>query len=156
MAASLKLETLNIWGGRVYGPLMEHVQKQEQKIDIFCFQEVYSTPLNRIHTRDSLLPYPPLHPTNDSPARANVYQELRRALSTFHGHYASSQDRYDIHGPVDYILSFGLAMFVKNGIQIESEGDLFIHKAKNSVMGSDNATLGRNLQNVQFVIRGMQ
>jgi endonuclease/exonuclease/phosphatase family metal-dependent hydrolase len=156
MAASLKLETLNIWGGRVYGPLMEHVQKQEQKVDIFCFQEVYSTPLNRTHTRDSLLPHPPLHPTNDTPARANIYQELSRVLSTFHGHYASSQDRYDIHGPVDYILSFGLATFVKNTIQIDKEGDLFIHKEKNSVVASDNATLGRNLQYVQFLRGGKQ
>ncbi len=48
----LKLETLNIWRGRVYQPLMEHMRKQAQMVDIFCLQEVYSTQSGRISTRE--------------------------------------------------------------------------------------------------------
>jgi endonuclease/exonuclease/phosphatase family metal-dependent hydrolase len=150
MSTSLKLEALNIWGGRVYQPLMEHMQKQAQAVDIFCFQEVYSTQSDRISTREITGPDGSHQPTNDYPARANIYEELKQALPEFHGYYYSSQDRYDIHGPVDYPLSFGLAMFVKKTIQIEAEGDLFVYRAKNSVVGTDNVTIGRNLQYIQF------
>ncbi len=152
MANNLKLETLNIWGGRVYQPLMEHIQKQAQAVDIFCFQEVYSMQSGRISTREIAVSGPDeaCQPTNDSPARANIYEELRQALPEFHGFYSSAQDRYDIYGPVDFPLSFGLAIFVRKTLQIEKEGDLFVHRAKNIVQGTDNATIGRNLQYVQF------
>ena len=150
MTTSLKLETVNIWGGRVYQPLMEHTQKQAQTVDIFCFQEVYSTQSSRTSTRE-ITGLDSLHqPTNNYPARANIYQELKKGLPEFHGYYYSSQDHYDIYGPVDYPLSFGLAMFVKKTLRVETEGDLFVHRAKNSVVGTDNATIGRNLQYVQF------
>ncbi len=156
MATSLKLETLNIWGGRVYQPLMEHLQKQAQAVDIFCFQEVYSTPSGRTFTREIVGPDESRQPTNDSSARANIYEELRQALPEFHGYYSSSQDRYDTHGPVDFPLSFGLAIFARKTLQIEEEGDLFVHRAKNSVQETDNATIGRNLQFVQFRRNGKQ
>ena len=103
MAINLKLETLNIWGGRVYQSLMEHLLKQAQAVDVFCFQEVYSTQSGRISTREIAEPDGSHRPTNDSPARANVYEELRQALPEFHGYYSSSQDRYDIHGPVEVL-----------------------------------------------------
>ena len=135
---------------------MEHMGKKAQMVDIFCFQEVYSTQSGRISTREITGQGGSHQPTNDSPARANIYEELRQALPEFHGYYSSSQDRYDIHGPVDYPLSFGLAMFVRKTLQIEEEGDLFVYRAKNSVLGTDNATIGRNLQFVQFLRNGKQ
>ncbi len=156
MSTSLMLETFNIWGGRVYQPLMEHLLKQAQAVDIFCFQEVYSTQSGRIFTREIAGLDGSHLPASDSPARANIYEEMIQALPEFHGYYSPSQDRYDIHGPVDYPLSFGLAMFVRKILQVEEEGGLFVHRAKNSVLGTDNATLGRNLQFVQFRRNGKQ
>ncbi len=156
MSTGLKLETLNIWGGRVYQPLMEHMQRQAQAVDIFCFQEVYSTQSGRISTREITGPDGSHQPSNDSLSRANIYEELRQALPEFHGYYSSSQDRYDIHGPVNFPLSFGLAVFVKKTLQIEAEGDLFVYRTRNSVQGTDNATIGRNLQYIQFRLNGKQ
>ncbi len=156
MTASLKLETVNIWGGRVYQPLLEHAQKQAQTVDIFCFQEVYSTQSSRISTGEVIGLERFQQPTNDYPARGNIYQELKQGLPEFHGYYYSSQDHYDIHSPVDYPLSFGLAMFVKKTLFVETEGDLFVYRAKNSVVGTDNTTIGRNLQYVQFRRNGKQ
>lgn len=146
------LETLNIWGGRVYQPLMEHMRRQAQTVNIFCLQEVYSTPSGRISTREIAVsgPSESRQPTNASPARANIYEELSLALPEFHGYYSSSQDRYDSCGPVDFPLSFGLAIFVRKTLQIEKTGDFFVHRARNSVQGTDNATIGRNLQFVQL------
>lgn len=146
----MKLETLNIWGGRIYRPLIEHVSKQAQSVDIFCFQEVYSTQSTRIFTRENTKQKSSHHPTNDTPQRANIYQELCQTLPAFQSYFYSSQDRYDIHGPVNYDLSFGLTTFVKQTIQVEAEGNLFVYRAKNSAGGTDNATIGRNLQYVQF------
>ncbi|MDQ6662196.1 MAG: hypothetical protein M3Z24_14680 [Chloroflexota bacterium] len=156
MTANIILETLNIWGGRVYKPLMEHVQEQAHTVDIFCFQEVYSTQSKRIYTRESTVPHISHHSTNAQPARANIYQDLSQSLPRFHGYYYSAQDRYDSHGPVDYDLSFGLALFVKKTIQVDAEGNIFVHKARNSVVGSNNATIGKNLQYIRFSQNGKQ
>src|SRR3989442_895189 len=102
MKTNMKLETLNIWEGRVYQLLMEHVQKQAQTVDIFCFQEVYSTQSDHTFTRDITVPNTTDQSTTDLPARANIYQKLRQCLPKFQSYYYSSQDGFDIHGPVDY------------------------------------------------------
>lgn len=150
MASSFRLETLNIWGGRLYQPLLDHVRKQASTVDLFCFQEVYSTHSPHLFTREieEALSHSP--PSNDLPERANIYQELVNALPGFAGYFSSCQDRYAYSGPVDFDLSFGLALFARKTLSVEHVGEHFVHRQKNSVVGTDNATIGRNLQYIQL------
>ncbi|MFL5655756.1 MAG: hypothetical protein ACJ8CB_16455 [Ktedonobacteraceae bacterium] len=59
MACSLRLETLNIWGGRLYHALLAYIRRQADNVDIFCFQEVYTTRSDHLWARDDFaLPSP--------------------------------------------------------------------------------------------------
>lgn len=150
MSIAMKLETLNIWGGRIYQPLIEHVQKQAKDIDIFCFQEVFSTQSKRNFISEHAEPKYFDYPINDYPACANIFQKLLQALPAFYGYYSSSQDRLDNHNFKDEDLSLGLTMFIKKTIQVKAKGNLFVHRSKNSIVGTDISTIGRNLQYIQF------
>jgi hypothetical protein len=46
------LETLNVWGGRLYDPLLAHLRRQAGTVDIFCLQEVYSTHSHHLWTKE--------------------------------------------------------------------------------------------------------
>ncbi len=37
----MKLIFLNIWGARIFNPLMDFTQRHSQDTDIFCLQEVF-------------------------------------------------------------------------------------------------------------------
>lgn len=133
----MKLITLNIWGGKVFEPLMEFFQTHSRDIDIFCLQEVYksNTP-NPISLE----------------ARANVFNELEMILPDFHGFYAPIQDGYDYLNKVDFSISFGLAIFVKKELEVKSVGDVFVYRYRNS-REKDNSTMGRNLQHVRINVK---
>jgi endonuclease/exonuclease/phosphatase family metal-dependent hydrolase len=143
----MKIESLNIWGGRVFDPLTQHLQKQGESIDIFCLQEVYSTPLDIKYTREATNEDEKL--SNVYPARANIYEEIVKALPNHVGYYRPALDRADYQGVVDYELYFGLAIFVKRGIQVKKEDDIFVFLQRGSFIPGDNTTCPRNLQYVQ-------
>lgn len=130
----MKLITLNIWGGRIFEPLMEFLKGYAKDTDIFCFQEVLRTTTDR--------------KTNNG-ERANIYNEIKAALPNFQDFYAPIQDGCDQQGAVDFDLSFGLAMFVKNSIQIDEHGDVFVFRYKNA-REDDNTSIGRNLEFITF------
>lgn len=146
----MKLETLNIWGGRVYEPLTQHIKHQSHQVDIFCFQEVYHTPLQRIYTREITDDSGSSPVANEIPARADIYQRIVDVLPDFKGYYRSAQRGLDYKGRVDYELYFGLAMFLRNGIDVKEEGEIFVYRHKDSEVEGDHTSLGRNLQYVQF------
>ncbi len=148
--ASLRLETLNIWGGRLYQSLLAHVHRQASTVDIFCFQEVYSTHSHHLFTREVEDTIPGPYPSNDLPERANIYRELLEALPDFAGYFSSCQDRHAYSGPVDFDLSFGLAIFARKTLSVDEVGEHFVHRQRNSIIGANNATIGRNLQYIQF------
>jgi endonuclease/exonuclease/phosphatase family metal-dependent hydrolase len=150
MANALRIETLNIWGGRLYHPLLEHLHRQAGTVDIFCFQEVYSTHSDRLSTREVEGPIPVSHANNDLPERANIYQELLDALPEFDGYFSSCQDRHAYSGSVNFDLSFGLATFARKTLPLDAVGEHFVHRQRNSIIGTNNATIGRNLQYIQF------
>jgi endonuclease/exonuclease/phosphatase family metal-dependent hydrolase len=72
------------------------------------------------------------------------------ALPDFAGYFSSSQDRHAYSGPVDFDLSFGLAIFVRKTLSVENVGEQFVYRQKNSIVGTNNATIGRNLQYIQL------
>ncbi len=40
----MKIITLNIWGGKVFEPLMNFFKEHAEDTDIFCLQEVFNNP----------------------------------------------------------------------------------------------------------------
>lgn len=154
MTGSFRLETLNIWGGRLYQPLLDHVRKQASTVDLFCFQEVYRTGSSHLFTREIEESLHSSIPSNDWPERANIYQELMDVLPDFTGYFSSCQDGHGYAGPVDFDLSFGLALFARKTLVVEQVGEYFVHRQKNSLVGTDNATIGRNLQYIQLRLAG--
>lgn len=48
----MRLITLNVWGGKLLDPLLQFIKEYSGKIDIFCFQEIYSSPEKRVIARN--------------------------------------------------------------------------------------------------------
>lgn len=145
----MHIETLNVWGGRVYEPLMDHLQTQRDSVDVFCFQEVCDTPTGRIYTRDPLEGV--ARYSDDYPGRADMLQRLADALPDHRGLYRPNQEGQDFAGKVEYPLQFGLAMFVHKEIQIIDETETYVFGLPNSQSAGDSATLGRNMQHAKLV-----
>jgi endonuclease/exonuclease/phosphatase family metal-dependent hydrolase len=154
---SLKLESLNTWGGRLYEPLMDHVAAEaETGVDVFCFQEVCTTTSERSHT-DAAPDIDPAAPVSDEHAsRADLYKQLCNLLPEFQAAHRVTQTGIDFNGPVGYDLQFGLASFVRPDLQVVSEGDTFVFGEFNAQQGSDCATMGRNMQFTTFEYDGQQ
>lgn len=107
----MKIIFLNIWGGKVFDPLMKFVKESAADTDFFCFQEVFDSP----HEREV-----------SWGGRANMLAELTRGLPEFKPCFASAVSGFDGDNHVDYELSLGLAIFVREGITVESSGDFLI------------------------------
>ena len=113
---SLKLLSLNIWGGRRFAEFIDYVKDKSSEIDIFCFQEVLNTPID-------------IKTTNEQ--RANIYQELVKSLPNFWCSFAPAQKGWDFEGQTNFEIELGLAIFVRKTIKIKSERvsryTLFVH-----------------------------
>jgi endonuclease/exonuclease/phosphatase family metal-dependent hydrolase len=131
----MKLITLNIWGGKVFQPLVEFLERNKD-VDIFCFQEVYHSETDK---------------TEFHHIRPNIYSEIKQVLTDFNSFYAPAQEGSYNEIQTDFSISFGLAMFVKKTIQIDAHEDVFVFRSKNSKQpGEDSAGIGRNLEHVTF------
>lgn len=147
----MKIESLNLWGGRLFKPLMEFVSKQAKEVDVFCFQEVYNTSSKRVYTRTIIKdPLDLKTVTNNHHARTSMYSELVKSLPNFQGFFHSTQDHMDFHGRVDYDLHFGQATFVRKDIPVINSGDVLVHGLRNGMVEGDWTSLPRNMQYVQF------
>jgi endonuclease/exonuclease/phosphatase family metal-dependent hydrolase len=124
---NMKLMTLNIWGGHVYQPLMDFIQKQ-QNTDIFCLQEVY----HRAKEKISL---------EDRPVSLDVFSELQQLLPNHRGYFRPVVDGI-----------YGLATFVRSSIDILGEGDLWIYE--NPTYGGRGPAHSRILQWLECGLEG--
>ncbi|CAN5141447.1 endonuclease/exonuclease/phosphatase family protein [soil metagenome] len=133
MSRELSVISLNSWGGKLFNELLTFLQDKAPTTDIFCFQEVYST-----LTDDRTCYF------NEEPFRANLFQEYAGVLPGFEGYYAPQ-----ILNSADHLegLQYGLAAFVKKGVDIHDTGDVFVHE---SVNGPDDIT-GFHARNIQYL-----
>lgn len=116
---SMKLITLNIWGGHIRNPLLTFI-KSHQEIDVFCFQEVYRNAPKKISSEDRQV-------------SLNIFAELEQLLPKHSGYFRPVVN--DI---------YGLSIFAKKGIDIQGEGALTIHD--NPDYPGLGPTHSRNLQ----------
>ncbi len=135
----MKLLSLNLWGGKDFGPLMEYLTQQISTIDIFCFQEVFDTKdhLNLSHD-----------------IRADLWQDLSNLFLDFHKFYYPAFEGIDDKGRAKYNLTSGLGMFVKRSIKIDNEGDYFVYRRRFAHLENDTKGAPVNLQFVNFRVNG--
>ena len=103
--------SLNVWGGKVHKPLISYIKKQTKDTDIFCFQEVFHSPLNQF----------------SHGAKTNLYSDISKILKNYTGFFAPTFRGYDIEEKVEFELSFGQATFVKKSLNLLSEETFFVY-----------------------------
>jgi len=95
----VKLISLNTWEGRIFPKLVDFLTRQSQSVDIFCFQEVFSSLSGRIRYGE---------------VRPNLYQELVKILPQYQGIFSPISTELDPDGErVDFALQLGLSLFFK-------------------------------------------
>ena len=141
----MKLISLNLWGGKLFQPLMDFISVHASDTDLFCFQEVFDT-----NTKLS----------ESAGFRLNLYKEISKILPKHTGCFASVLENY-IAGSfqpnfVDFNLSWGISIFASKKLNITSSGDFFVFGKRGDFNPKDLNTLPRNTQYVTFINEGKQ
>ncbi len=131
----MKLISLNIWGGKVFAPLMKFIEAHAANTDIFCFQEVF-------HSSSG--------PKESHGARMNVLDEIIKRLPDFSWYFLPAQDHYVFGDIVDFDIVVGKAIFVRNTIDIESEGSEAIYRE--TTQDFEKTNIPANLHYLRFFI----
>lgn len=119
---SMKLITLNTWGGPILQPLLDFVSTKGKETDIFCLQEVY-------HEADAT--------SYDHPEDCyELFNELKKILPSHEGYFhAYHKDDY------------GLGMFASKRLNLISIDNHFVHKHKGFI---PEGRLGHHARNIQI------
>ncbi len=125
----MKLEVLNIWGGRITKELLAHISKQSSTIDIFCFQEVFNNGAPNLDSQRSSV--------------MDIFERIRARLPEHTGYFDQGQLNEE-----------GLAIFIRSSLNITMHGDVVVHRKRNSLIGNDATTLPRIIQYVEIEVRG--
>ncbi|MEK7615689.1 MAG: endonuclease/exonuclease/phosphatase family protein [Patescibacteria group bacterium] len=137
----MRLITLNTWGGKKFDALIDFIRREEKFVDIFCFQEVFSTSSD-------------VRKTNGH--RANLYQELHRALPAFHSRFEPYLKNHNLAEPTDFHLELGTAIFVRDRYSMTHHGRHQIHRSQDDPMiGLQYETIPRHLQWMQCLVVGV-
>ncbi|MBI2334808.1 endonuclease/exonuclease/phosphatase family protein [Candidatus Daviesbacteria bacterium] len=135
----MKLISLNVWGGKIFKPLLTFIKKHSKDTDIFCFQEVFNT-TSKIQESFGY--------------RTNLYQEISAILPSHQGYLAPALDNYLLGSHqkkyTNFNLSAGLSVFVKKNLRLISSGDFFVYRKRNKFNLGNSNTVPRNVQYISF------
>ncbi len=104
----MKIIFLNIWGGKVYEPLMEFMRKHAPTTDFFCLQEVLDSPEVR---------------TVSLGCRANILTDLKATLPSFISYFAPAVRSFDGDISWDFDFVLGNAILARDAIVVSSSGN---------------------------------
>jgi Endonuclease/Exonuclease/phosphatase family len=121
----MKLISLNMWGGTVYEPLLDFIKTHAPGTDIFCFQEIYTSPENVVVRG--------IH--------VNILETLTSMLPDFDYVFAPIQDNMADSEWTNTPCTFGQAVFVRKFYPILEHGFKFVYRDRNMLEGNDMATL---------------
>lgn len=127
----MKLITLNTWGGKLLNLLLSFVKEQVNEIDIFCFQEMYSSPEKRIIARGMY---------------SQLLEELTSILNDFQPFYSPQLKNRDIENDTDFELSTGLTTFIRKSIIVKEWGEIDIYRSGYKLIDGNYQTIPKNLQ----------
>ena len=102
----MKIINLNLWGGIVYEPLIEFINKYSNNVDIFCFQEM---------TFGEKPQFTPVHK-----ARENLFNEISLILKDFIPYKHISPSKHFASEGIDF--NIGQVIFIRNTIKVKDSG----------------------------------
>lgn len=129
----MKIISLNTWGGRAGKKLLvDFFTKHKDTIDIFCLQEMWSAPYDSLdgHKAGGVA-------IDHSRIMTRGVQEISELLS----------DHVPYFRP-HFMDNYGLMMFVRKGIEVIREGEVFVYKTKGHIPEGD---IGNHARNIQYV-----
>ena len=124
----MKLITLNTWGGRVGVSLLDFFRHNEG-VDIFLLQEVFHEGTERT-----------VFNPQENP---KLFSEIDEALPGHRGFFSPSEAG-----------EWGLAAFIKKSVRIEADGETFVFRHRDAMIGRDASTVGRNIQYFRISLDG--
>jgi endonuclease/exonuclease/phosphatase family metal-dependent hydrolase len=108
----MKLICLNLWGGRQGGSLFDYLTEQAADTDIFCFQEVFQS-ASKVQKYQG--------------ARIHLFEELISAMPDFIGYFAPAYEGWVDMERVDFGVTEGQAIFLRNNLQAIDNGSIYIY-----------------------------
>ncbi len=120
----MKIISLNTWAGRAGKDNLLDFFRKHKEIDIFCLQEVWQGGEDEA---------PKWGKGIDTAMINNIGSILKNHTVFFRPHFR------------DY---YGLALFVKKGLKIVEEGEIFVFKKRENIFDDFNVNHARNLQYV--------
>lgn len=107
---TIRIVSLNCWGGRAYRPLMQFLRDVDA--DIYCLQEVYASPI------DSDIPEDLLYRganQNERPCRPHLFWEISEQLPGYQAFFCPTSQGYLLDGVMTeyHRVRYGIATFVR-------------------------------------------
>ncbi len=129
----MKLVTLNIWDARVFKPLMDFFERN-QDVDIFCLQEVFNGSEAGFFREDR---------------RINGFTEISKRLAHHQGFFANTEELDDTP-PSGMAIPYGVAIFAKKDIEVLSYHQDFVFGTDNFA-SEDAKTHKRAIQTINIL-----
>lgn len=107
-ADTLKLITLNCWGGRAAAKLLPFLAEKGKRTDVFCFQEMFDADQRQLDER---------HPGEG--LRGDLFLRVREALPEHTGCFAYFDDEPR---------RMSLALFVRHGVRLRTLADFVVYR----------------------------
>lgn len=129
----MRIICLNIWGGRAGEEhLLAFFEKYRATTDIFCLQEVWVERYDDLE--GSLAGGVPI--SNDH-IMTHALHDISVVLP-----------EHDVYFRPSFFEHYGLCMFVRKGMEVLEEGDVFVHLERGHIPEGD---VGKHARNLQYV-----
>lgn len=133
----MKLMCLNIWGGQITKKLLEFIKENSREIDIFCFQEMFTS------NRETFTP---------NGSKTNILEDIKNVLIDFDYYFSPTFHNRDFQYVVDYPLSQGPATLWKKSLSLKEKGEIFVHNSENDVRFFEPNHIPNPPRNFQYFI----
>lgn len=132
----MKIITLNLWGGKVYEPLMGFLKEQKEDIDVFCFQELMFGEEDKTLERNE---------------RVNIFNKVKEELGDFnsHVHYAPEGSCFEAR-ELEPGLRVGMAIFTKKKLMVIDSGGFRSLRPDNPTGKANKTTITANFNWIEL------
>lgn len=138
----MKVICLNTWGGRAGKEnLLNFFETYRDTTDIFCLQEIWKERYDHLEGKNA-----GGVPISNDDIMTHAFQEISVVLPDHEPYFRPS-----------FLEHYGLCMFVRKGIAVLEDGDVFVHEERGFMPPEEEVGLhARNLQYVMIETNGKQ
>ena len=131
----MKIISLNIWGGRAGQGVIDFAATKKDKVDIFCFQEIFNGGQNEQAEMDENIP----------DKQYDLFAKLQATLPEHDGYFQPCLGHW-----------YGLAIFVRKNLSVNREEFRFVHGEPYIVPKDDLGYHPRIIQDLILDIAGQE